>query len=241
MTRQLLILFFPLFSIFLFSCSKEKNKPGTGFSETPVAKAQFDNSNYGIYKGIFTGSTGNLIINIKNDGSLFASLYIDDVGYDNDLVYTYTTTATVNQNEATAIEFKGGTGSSFTFSVGANGANPAITDISIAGHPNAKILVAKETSATLVKCFEGAYTGAADNGIFNTVIFGNQVRGLIKSSSSSVTDIATGTLNNNELTASGALTPVPVFTGTLSGNNLSGNWIKSGSSESGTWTAKRTY
>lgn len=237
MARQFLIFSLSLFSTFLVSCSKDKNNPGTGFSDMPAAKSQFDNNNYGIYKGIIAGSTGTILFDINNSNSVFASVKLNDP-VEGDLVTTFTTTQTVEQNKETTIEFKSVSGS-FTFSVAANGTNPTITNINIAGHPNAVIVAIKETSTAIVKCFEGTFTGT-DNGIFNAVIQNNNVAGIIKGSSGSA-KLAPGTVTGNSVTATGAGSNAHVFTGTISGNNISGNWTIPGTSNAGTWTSKRTF
>lgn len=225
-------------SLLLFiSCSKDKNNPGN--PDTPVAKSRFDNSNYGIYKGVIAGSTGTILVDIKNnDNSVYASVKLNDP-VEGGLVYTYTTTQTVEQNKEIAIEFKNASGS-FTFSVAANGANPAVTDISIPAHPNAGIVIIKETSSMLVKCFEGTFTGT-DNGIFNAVIYGNTISGIIKSAAASSPKLVPGTVTGGNITATAAGANGPVFTGTITGNDISGNWTATGTTNAGTWTSKRTF
>src|SRR5690606_37461264 len=56
------------------------------------------------------------------------------------------------------------------FSVDANGQNPVV-QVAIPGH-DVSVAVYKETSTTLIKNFEGTYSGD-DNGIFNMVFSGN--------------------------------------------------------------------
>ena len=81
---------------FLISCSKDSSSDSSTpiLSDTPLAKAEYDSSNFGIYKGIFTGSSGIITINIKNDGSLNATMVLDGT------TYTFTTTETVAENQA---------------------------------------------------------------------------------------------------------------------------------------------
>ncbi|MFT3682348.1 MAG: hypothetical protein QM791_18985 [Ferruginibacter sp.] len=216
---------------FISACSKSKSSTPTGPSETPVAKAQYDNSNYGVYKGVFTGSSGTILIDIKNSGSVSASLKI------NELVYTFLTSSTITENQATEVEFKNND-NTFIFSVGADGSNPQVLSLDIDGEPDARISVFKERSSAIVKCYEGTYTGD-ETGIVNFITYNGQVKGLVKNNSSSVTDVAAGAVNNNQVILTGTLTPPPAFSGTLTGNNLSGTWTKS--TNTGTWTAARTY
>ena len=46
------------------SCKKEKNY--NSFSDVPQTKAAFDNSSSGIYKGVFIGSSGTIVMDIGN-------------------------------------------------------------------------------------------------------------------------------------------------------------------------------
>lgn len=219
------------FLFLLGACSKKNDRSNNNLTDTPTAKAQHDNSNYGIYKGIFVGSSGIIIININNDNTISALLKVDGVTYD------FTTTQTIQQNQATTVNFVSGN-NSFTFSVSSNGANPAITDLVINGHPNAAILVVKEMSTALVKCYEGTFSGG-DTGIFNAIIYNNIIKALVKNSGN-VTDIASGTVLNNQINA-GAVTSGASFNGTVSGNNTSGTWANTGANLSGSWSGIRTY
>jgi hypothetical protein len=223
-----------LLTIYFTSCSKksETDTPIDTLTQTPTAKAQFDNSNFGIYKGVFVGSSGYIIVDISNSGTTLATLIVNGV------VYNFTTSQTVTQGQTTTLSFVSGT-SSFTFTVSANGANPTITNLNINGHPNAAILVVKETSTAIVKCFEGNYIGG-DAGIFNAVIYNNLIKGLAKSNSN-VIYIVSGTVNNNQINATGSVSSGATFVGQLSGMNTSGTWTNGASALNGNWTGVRTY
>lgn len=231
MNRLLSVAFFLL----LVACSKKKDPApdNNQLPDTPVAKVQYDNSNYGVYKGVFTGSSGIIIININNDGAIAATLKVDGV------TYNFTTTQTIQQNQATAVNFVSGS-NTFTFSVSSNGADPVITDLAINGHPHAAILVVKETSTAIVKCYEGTYSGD-ETGIFNAIIYNNIIKGLIKNSSNA-TYVATGTVLNNQINSTvGSVTGGATFKGTVAGNNASGTWTNTGANWAGSWSGKRTY
>ena len=67
MKKLLLVL---IAGIFFTACSSDSNTPaGPTLSDTPTAKIQFNDTNFGIYKGIIVGPTGVITLNIKNDGS----------------------------------------------------------------------------------------------------------------------------------------------------------------------------
>lgn len=214
-----------------FSCSKS-GKDDNSLTETSVAKALFDNSNFGIYKGVFVGSSGIIIVDLNNTNTVSATLVVDGV------TYNFTTAQTVQQGQPTTLNFTSGT-NSFTFTVSANGANPMITNLIVNGHPNAAILVVKETSTSLVKCFEGNYSGT-ESGVFNAVIYTTQIKGLSKSSTNIIYTID-GTVSNNQINAGGVTSGGSLFVGTMSGNSISGTWSNTGAGASGNWTGARTY
>lgn len=231
MTKQFLFSILALAFLSISSCSKKGDNSGKE-TEKPSAKAQFDNSNYGIYKGVFVGSSGVIIINIDNDNTITATLTIDGV------TSNFSTTQTVQQNQETTVDFTNGN-NSFTFSVDENGANPSITNIIINGHPNAAMLVLKETSTAIVKCYEGTFTGG-DAGTFNAVISGSLVSGLALSNTYGDTYYVTGTVSDNQINASGSASSGATFSGSISGDNISGNWNNSIADISGTWSGTRT-
>ncbi|MDB5226425.1 MAG: hypothetical protein JWN78_618 [Bacteroidota bacterium] len=212
--------------------SNSCKKHDTSFNDIPAAKSTFDNSNYGIYKGVFVGSSGIIIIDVNNGNTISATLKIDGT------TYNFTTTQTISQNQSTTINFTNGN-NSFTFTVYANGSNPTITNLDIDGHPNAAILVVKETSTVLVKCFEGSYNGD-DDGTFNAVIYGNIIKAIVRSSYDDIY-YANGTVNNNQISASGTVNTGAEFHGTLNGNSFSGTWNNTDYDYHGNWSGSRTY
>jgi hypothetical protein len=74
---------------FIASCSK--NNDDNTQTEKPTAKAAYDNSNYGYYKGVFVGSTGIIAVSIYNDNTLSAYFKVDGADYN------FTTTQTVQK------------------------------------------------------------------------------------------------------------------------------------------------
>lgn len=220
-------------ALMMLSCSKNNDNDGNSLAETPTAKAQYDNSNYGIYKGVFVGSSGVIIVDINNNSTISATLIVDGV------TYNFTTTQTVQQGQPTTINFTSGA-NSFTFTVSANGTSPVITNLVINGHPSAAILVVKETSTSLVKCFEGNYSGN-ETGIFNCVIYTNTIKGLSKSTANNIY-VIDGTVTNGQInaTGSGSTSGGATFVGAVSGNSTSGTWT-TGVGFGGTWSGTRTY
>ena len=211
----------------MLSCSSDSSSD-SGLSETPTAKSEYDSNSYGIYKGIFVGSTGYIVININNEGSLSATLTI------NGSSSTYTTTETAILNSSIeGLTFSNGS-SSFDFNVDYNGSSPNISNINISGHPNAEITVIKERSTAIVKCYQGTYSGD-DAGTLNLVISEGVVYGLAKSNSDGFPISLNGLKTEN--TVAGTFEG-GTFSGTASGNRITGNW-ENDSAESGSWSANR--
>ena len=232
MTKRLLFIPLLVLGCILYSCSKNNEAAPPPLSDTPLALAQFDNSNRGIYKGVFVGSSGIIVLDISNTGAITAMLKIDGT------VYNFTTTGTLQQNQPTTLNFVSGA-NSFTFTVAANGANPAISDLIINGHVNPAIIIVKETSASIVKMYEGVYTGS-DQGIFNAVIYNNIIKVLIRSTTYSENATAEGSVANNQINANGISSTGSVISGTISGNSTSGTWVNTDGAN-GSWSGARTY
>ena len=222
--------------VMLISCSKDedKNETGSNLSNTPTAKATYDNKNYGIYKGVFVGSTGNILINFKNDGAtLSASLVIDDKSY------TYTSNNSTTEGTNSTITFRYNN-DYFDFKVNSDGSTPTITNIHISGHSNAVVQILKEESSAQAYCFEGTFTEQGGNGTLNLVIKKDKVEGLFIPADFQVIPPLKGSITNNNITATIGEEPnrIATITGIISGNNIKGGW--SSNTGSGSWEAKRT-
>lgn len=216
-----------IFGAITLSCSSDSSS-GSSLSDTPEAKAIYDISNFGIYKGVFVGSTGTVLININNEGELTAKLTI------NGSSSTYTSTESVTEDlPIEGLTFSNGS-SSFDFYVNGDGSDPFVSNIAINGHPNANIAVVKEFSNSLVKCYVGSFSGD-DSGTFNLIIEGNNINGLAKSSGDDSSFNLGGTLTENSLTG---FFEGGTFSGTKNNNSISGTWQNS-FSESGNWSGSR--
>lgn len=230
-------LFFCLLaSVMLISCSKNKdeNETSSSLSNIPTAKAAYNNKNYGIYKGVFVGSTGNVLINVKNDGAtLSATLVIDGKSY------TYTSNNSVIEGTITAITFRYNN-DYFNFAVNSDGSNPTITNIHISGHSNATVQVLKEESDAQAYCYEGTFTEQGGNGTLNLVIKKGKVEGLFIPADFQQIPPLKGSIANSTITATIGEGPNPdaTITGIVSENNIKGSW--SSHTGSGTWEARRT-
>lgn len=218
----------PLVVLLFTACKKSGDSneaPDTGnFSNTPLAKAAYDNNNYGIYKGVFVGSSGTVVINVNNDNTITATLKVDGT------TYNFTSTQTVQQNQATSINFSSGS-NSFSFTADANGANPKVSNIVFTGHPDAAVAIMKETSSSLVKLYEGTYkenAAGGETGIWNMVITTSLITGNAKSNGTSFHYTMDGYVSNDHIVASSPdpqIVPVGAPRGSTIYGEVSPNFI----------------
>lgn len=234
--KKLLLLL--LVTTFLISCSSDSSSDSSGstLSNTPLAKAQFDNSNLGIYKGVFTGSSGIITVNIKNDGNVNAILVLDNVSY------TFTTTETVSDTgDISALTFTSGT-MSFDLSISNNGDIVEISSLNFPNHPTATISIVKEYSDMQVKCYQGTFTGTS-SGVLNVITIDSDVYGLAYPNEAEDASYLSGTINETSMSGTYGSNPIQGnFSGSISGNTITGQWgsIDVQNPGSGNWTAQRT-
>jgi hypothetical protein len=232
------ILLFALITVCMASCSDDNGGESvptsdvddSGLTLVPDAKIEFNDSNYGIYKGVFTGSSGVVTVDLFNDDTATATLVVDGT------TYNFTSAETVALDQAvTGFTFTSGA-NSFDFNVSASGTSPTITNIVLDGHPDAHSEIIKEYSDALVRCYQGTFSGE-DTGDFNLIRIENSLYGLAKPITDENSYWLEGAINTN-LRINGAF-DAGNFTGYVNGAALSGNWENS-SSQSGTWTGNRT-
>lgn len=214
----------------LLSCSNDDNDDNN-LSNSPTATASYDSKNFGIYKGVFVGSTGTIVINLKNNGStLSATLVIDGK------TTVFTSQDVVTEGSNTDITFTHNN-DYFDFTVNANGTNPTVSNIHISGHPEAAINVGKEESDVQVYCYVGTFTeDGTTGGTWNLIIYGNKVTGMVLPNDGQVLPFIVGTISNNTIIAE--LPGHATITGTVNGNSVSGTW-ENYDNETGTWKSTR--
>lgn len=204
----------------------------------PEALAANDASSKGIYKGVVIGSTGTIKFDVLNNGSAITALMVID-GDSVTLVSNVTWTAGTSYVAPFAGTFNGQT-ASITFSVDLSGSNPTISSVNIPGHPNATLMVAKETSNSQVVCFEGTYSGT-ESGTLNLLLSTTlgQWGGVARKNGSSTISQFNGTVVNNSLTCTGCGSG-SIVNATLSGDQIiNGSW-NDGQGGSGSWSANKT-
>jgi hypothetical protein len=229
-----------LLSITIIFASCSENDPlitiNDSAEELPIALSQYDNSNYGIYKGVFVGSSGTILVNLNNNGVISVSLTIDGVNY------PFTSSETITENQQTEITFAY-ENNSFSFTVNADGSNPLITNVSIEGHPDASIIVVKENSSYVAQLYEGSYEGIDQNndqGTFNAIVFNGAVYILSKSSVYGSSSYASGLVDGNLV--SGASSLGTIFSGNIENDEvMNGTWMVTQTNEKGIWSLSRSY
>lgn len=153
----------------LFACKKsgsDNNGKNTGLSTSPETKPQYDNTSFGVYKGIIVGSSGWIVFKINNgDNVVKGYLTIDD---QND---TLTTTATITLGQPLSNVLFTGRISSMRVSANADGSNASLSNIQINGHNNVTGFIIHENSTKQILCYEGTFTGS-ESGIINVTRVG---------------------------------------------------------------------
>ena len=212
-----------------------------------TGKAQYDNSAFGLYRGVVVGSSGWIEINIFNDGSSVSS----KVSIDGK---TETQTSNYAFEEGKAIRNAVFTSEtvSFEFSVNADGHNSMVNSITIVGHDDVIASVKKETSSTPSQAYEGIVDDPQNGpGVFNVVRAGSSFAGIGKG------QYVNGTVDENgNFTGSGwwkqydseglDIDVTLTITGKFSGTIVSGTWetswkaVDSSGTNSGTFSGKQT-
>lgn len=142
----------------LVSCQKEDANLENSADST-LQTNRYDNSNLGIYKGIFTTADskdrGTIEINVIAEKHAIATLTMV-----NGDIYLVKSATTVLENTNISDLVFTNRAVSFKFSVEANGANPKITDVTF-GQRAAMVQVAKNTSRAPVLPITGTYVVTA--------------------------------------------------------------------------------
>jgi len=242
------ILFLLIMGISFAGCKKDKKVDEPTFvcencKMVPDARAEYNASSKGVYKGIVVGSTGTIVIDIMNSGTMMkATMVLDGV------TVNFSCAGVWVSGQPIVADFTGTINSviySFRFRVDATGGNAATSSLTIPGHPVVSFQLIKETSDNLVKCYEGATegrknSGAAQAGSLNVVISTktNTWTALSKDklNTQGGVNFVAGRITGNVLTCDCG--PDTQVTGTMTEDEIKGTY--KGSDNSGTWSARRT-
>jgi hypothetical protein len=214
-------------TFFVSSCGKDDSTTTPASKvvlvSAPEAVVANNTSSKGVYKGVIIGSTGTVKFDIANGGTtITATLVIDGV------TASLTSATPVVTGSKYSGKFTGTLGSvavELTFSVDADGKNPSISLISIPGHPNAVVVVNKETSTTLIEAFTGTYSNTKpEKGTFNMII--NRTAGtwsvVARVDGATEFHLETGTIVNGKLLDSDKKTIATLGTDTIDGTFTGG-------------------
>jgi hypothetical protein len=238
------VLFALLMSAGLFACSKDDDNkttnPTNNNTDTTYkcsscitqaeAKSEHNNSTAGVYKGVLVGSSGTIAIYLFNTGTEVKAL----VAFDGKNA-TLTSTALGSWSPGMPISnapFTGkidGKDMSATFSVDSMGKNPRV-QVQIPGH-DVKVAIYKETSTTVIKNYEGTYTGDR-SGTYNLTLNGSDFYIVTNSG-----DPFSGTLVNGKVAINKDQVEI---NGEFKGDEVTGTWKDGKKGTQGTWKGKRT-
>ncbi len=216
------------------ACSEDDTvdeQPATPYTcavcvDEPEALPANDNQSAGIYKGVFIGSSGTIIFDIANSfTTITAVLQLDGE------TINLSSTVTWEPGNAYLAPFTGTHNNSpvsITFEVGSDGENPTVVTSDIPGHPGAIFTVVKETSNSLMECYEGTYhTTKPEDGTFNVILSrseGTWVAIARENGETSSEDPVYGTLvNGTTLVEESGITFA-----TLTGDVLTGSFVDTG-------------
>lgn len=240
--KQLLSL--PLIGLVILlhsSCSKEKTAPlpDLGFADTSETKPWLDNTNFGVYKGVLTGTTGRIKIYFNNgDDVMKAYLWLDSLS--DSLICIQ---PQVLGHPVLAAAFQGRI-SSFTFTTDEDGRNASLDNFIVQNRINVFGVIAHESTTQQVYCYESLFSGSL-NGNFNFIRYGNFVQGLSRNNRNQTfigKGLATGTAFRLDLNRPFSAIPLYNFQGGIDGSTgdyVSGTWSNP-ASESGIFNGQRT-
>lgn len=149
-----------LFLIFLglttfLACNKSNdNTPPDNFPKSAETKPQYDNTSFGVYKGVIIGSTGTIVLRINNGDTIVKAFL--SIGNIKD---TLSTTQQLTAGQPIVNLNFSGKLTSLTLSANADGTNAQLTNLNIPGHPDAVAIIIHENSTHQVLCYEGTFTG----------------------------------------------------------------------------------
>jgi hypothetical protein len=228
-------------TILIFSCGKPSNKADSQLPSKAETKSQYDNTSFGVYKGVIIGSSGYVIFRINNgDNTAKGELTIDGR---KDIL---STTQTITSGQPIVNVKFTGSFSSMTLNAGPDGNNASITDIKIDGHPDDVAgIIFHENSTQQVFSYEGKISGTLSGTINFNRITGNDTTFSVMKFNNDPTvyygigyNISTDSVGFNFYNIG---SPYYLFEGRWGSNGLSGSWSDEKGINKGTFSSARTY
>lgn len=170
--KKVIAIYSVLYGIFILGCSKSaapiaQQDETISIPTSTETKPEYNQTNFGVFKGVIVGSTGIIRFYINN-GNNDVKCYIT---IDN-IKDTLTTTAKFTLSEPIVKAHFVGKFSSVTLSCDERGNTVDISDLKINGHSNLQAYVVHENTSSQVFCYEGNLNGSA-SGSFNCIVFGS--------------------------------------------------------------------
>ncbi len=212
------------------SCKKDDPAPAAStLPSAPEALAEHNTKSGGIYKGTFANSTASGNVKVVLQGGVKTITVVLN-GVSRTLNTTGLETWSSGQ-ELLGTAFSSADWTA-TFYAAADGSVYDLS-LSLAGETGFSTVIAKETSTTQVRVYEGTYAGAA-SGKWNFTTLGGLIGGIYTDDSGG-SSFSGGVLVNNITISSGDVNATGTFASDLS--TCSGTWESS--STSGTWSGTR--
>jgi hypothetical protein len=218
------------------------------FPNAAETKSPFDNTSFGVYKGVIFGSSGTIVIRINNGDNIIKGYLSMDNTFD-----TLSASQPVQLSQPIVNLNFTGRFSSMNLSADADGSHASLSNITINGHDKEAGLIVHENSSLQVQCFEGTFTGG-QTGIINLVKIGPTDRSaplylLEKFDTDTVFYRGTGALNADSLAATHYFydngNPNRTFSGKgkFINDSFSGSWSSSSVAgiSNGTFDCRRTW
>ena len=224
--------------VFITACTKNETPalPSLNFIDTSETKAFLDTTNFGIYKGVLTGTTGRIKLYFNNGDTLQKAIITIDSLSD---TLVCTEQYSIGQPVIAALFI--GRISSFTFTTDASGKNASLDNFIITNRINVFGVIAHESKTDIVYCYESKFTGS-EKGNFNFISYGNQTQGLAINALGQ-TFIGKGLLTGKifKLILNGPLNAQSIFQGGIEDTKdyFTGTWAKS-TNQSGVFSGTRT-
>lgn len=223
-----------------YSCGKTNDTSAGELPSKAETKPQFDNTTFGVYKGVIIGSSGYIVFRINNgDGDVKGFLTIDGKKD----VLTTNQAITAGQ-PIVNVKFKGSF-SSMTLNAENNGNDASLSDIRIDGHPGkVTSILFHEKSTQQVFSYEGKISGTLSGTInLNRITGVDTTFSLMKFDTDTTVYWGLGfplSGDSVELSFWSGYILYCHFKGKWGNNNISGTWSDN-NANSGTFSGERSY
>ena len=230
--------------ILMYSCGKSNDNPSSKLPSKAETKPQYDNTSFGVYKGVIIGSSGYIIFRINNgDNEVKGYLTID--GRKDTLSTTQTITA---GQPILNVKFMGSF-SSMTLNANADGYNARLTEIEIDGHPDHVAgIIFHENSTQQIFSYEGKINGTLSGTInLNRFASSDTTHSIMKFDNNPTVYYGHGISFSADSVQlffdEDGLGPAPpyYFRGKWGNDDLNGTWSDGNNINKGSFNVKRTY